>query len=52
VISVGHNRATDQVHLRFRDEQGQLVAVRLRPRQFQTLANGVLALAEALEERD
>ena len=35
------------VGLRFRDENGRLVAVRFRPRQFRTLANGVLGLAEA-----
>jgi hypothetical protein len=33
-----------------RDEQGRIVAVRLRPRQFRTLANRVLGLAGALEE--
>ena len=33
--------------LRFRDDRDRIVAVRLRPRQFQTLANGVLGLAEA-----
>jgi hypothetical protein len=37
--------------LRFRDTKGRLVAVRLRPQQFRALANGVLGLAEALEER-
>jgi hypothetical protein len=51
VISVGRNRATGEVHLRFRDEQGRIVAVRLRPRQFRTLADGVLGLAEAMQER-
>jgi hypothetical protein len=33
------------------DSSGWLVAVKLRPRQFRTLANGVLRLAEAIEER-
>ncbi len=32
--------------------EGRLVAVRLRPRQFRALANGVLGLAEALEEAE
>ena len=40
VISVGRDRSTGQVVLRFRDEKGRLVAVRLRPGQFRTLANG------------
>ena len=31
------------------DEEGRMVAVRLRPRQFTTLANGVLGLAAALD---
>ncbi len=48
VTSVGRDRSTGQAILRFRDEQGRLVAVRLRPQQFRTLANGVLGLAEAL----
>ena len=42
VISVGRDRSTGQAVLRFRDEKGRLVAVRLRPGQFRTLANGVL----------
>ena len=46
VISVG--RPGDQAVLRFRDDRDRIVAVQLRPRQFQTLANGVLGLAEAL----
>ena len=50
VISVGRDRSTGQAILRFRDERGRIVAIRLRPRQLQTLANGVLGLAEALEE--
>ncbi len=49
VISVGRDRSTGQAVLRFRDEKGRLVAVRLRPQQFRTLANGVLGLAEAAE---
>ncbi len=40
--------ASGQAVLRFRDEKGRRAAVRLRPGQFRTLANGVLGLAEAL----
>ena len=43
VISVGRD-AEGQVLLRFRDDRDRIVAVRLRPRQFRTLANGVLGL--------
>ena len=50
VISVGRDRSTGQAVLRFRDERGRIVALRLRPQQFRTLANGVLGLAEAIEE--
>ena len=50
VFSVGHDRSTGQAILRFRDEKGRMVAVRLRPGQFRTLANGVLGLAAALED--
>ena len=49
VISVGRDRPTGGAVLRFRDEKGRMVAVRLRPGQFRTLANGVLGLAQALE---
>ena len=49
VVSVGRNRSTGRAVLRFRDERGRIVAVRLRSRQFRTLANGVLGLAEAEE---
>jgi hypothetical protein len=51
LLSVGRNRETGTAHLRFRDDRGRLVAARLRPRQFRTLANAVLGLAEAMEER-
>ena len=47
VVSVGQDRKTGEAILKFKDTRGSLVAVRLRPRQFQTLANGVLGLAEA-----
>ena len=49
-ISASQDRSTGKVVFRFRDERGRIVAVRLRPWQFRTLANGVLGLAEALEE--
>ena len=49
VISVGRDRSGDQVVLRFKDDRDRIVALRLRPRQFRTLANGVLGLAEAME---
>ncbi|MHC4224118.1 MAG: hypothetical protein ACYSUN_09020 [Planctomycetota bacterium] len=45
VISVGRDRSTSQAVLRLRDERGRIVAVRVRPQQFRTLANGVLGLA-------
>ncbi len=47
-ISASQDRSTGQVVLRFRDDRGRIVAVRLRPQQFRTLANGVLGLAEVL----
>ena len=50
VISVGQDRRTGEAILRFRDTKGGLVAVRLRPGQFRTLAPGVLGLAEARDE--
>ncbi len=37
-ISASQDRATGKVVFRFRDEQGRLVALRLRRRQFRTLA--------------
>ncbi len=49
VVSVGRHRSPGQAVLRFRHEKDRLVAVRLRPPQFRTLANGVLGLAEAPE---
>ena len=48
VISMGHDRTTGGGALRFRDEQGRTVAVRLRSRQIETLANGVVGLAERI----
>ncbi len=50
VISLGRDRTTGHINLRFRDRQSRIVAVRMRPRQFATLANGVLGLAAAREE--
>ena len=49
VVSVGRDRPTGGAVIRFRDDSGRLVAVRLRPQQFRTLANGVLGLAEAMD---
>ena len=50
VVSIGQDRKTGEAILRFRDTQDKLVAVRLRPGQFRTLANGVLGLAEARDK--
>jgi hypothetical protein len=50
VISVGRDRSTGQAVLRFRDEGGRLVALRMRRRQFQTFSNRADDLAEALDE--
>ncbi len=50
VVSVGRDRATGQVVLRFRDERGRIVALRMRRRQFQTFANRADELAEAVDE--
>jgi len=47
VLSIGQDRKTGEAIIRFKDTKGSLVAVRLRPGQFRTLANGVLGLAEA-----
>ncbi len=47
-ISASQDRSTGRVVFRFRDERGRLVALRMRRRQFRTLANAVLGLAEAL----
>ena len=48
-ISASQDRSTGKVVFRFRDERGRLVAPRLRPQQFRTLANGMLGLAEAMD---
>ena len=50
VLSVGRDRSIGRVALRFRDEQGRLVALWMRRRQFRTLANRADELAEALDE--
>ncbi len=47
VVSVGQDRRTGEAILKFKDTKGKLVAVRLRPGQFKTLAHGVLGPAEA-----
>ncbi len=49
-ISASRDRSTGQVVLRFRDERGRLVALRMRRRQFQTFANRADEMAEAVEE--
>ena len=51
VISTGQDRKTGHAVLRLRTEDGRMVALRLRPQQFRTLAKGVLGLAAAREER-
>ncbi len=48
-LSASQDRTTGKVVFRFRDEQGRMVAVRLRPRQLRTLENGVRGLAESLD---
>ena len=48
-IFASQDRSTGRVVFRFRDEQGRIMALRMRRQQFRTLANGVLGLAEALE---
>ena len=50
VISVGEDRKTGEAILRFRDTEDRVVALRLRPQQFRTLAKGVLGLALARAE--
>ena len=50
VVSVGRDRSTGKAVIRFWDQKGRLVAIRLRPQQLRTLANGLLALREALED--
>ena len=46
-LSVGQDRATQEAILRLRDTEVRLIAIRLKPQQFGTLARGVLGLAEA-----
>ena len=47
VVSVGQDRATQEAILQLRDTDGRLIAIRLKPQQFGTLARGVLGLAKA-----
>ena len=47
VVSIGQDRETREAILQLRDTDGRLIAMRLKPRQFGTLARGVLGLAEA-----
>ncbi len=49
-ISASQDRSTGRVVFRFRDEQGRLVALRMRRQQFQTFANRADELAEAMDE--
>ncbi len=44
-ISASQDRSTGQVVLRFRDEHGRLVALRMRRRQLQTFSNNMDELA-------
>ncbi len=48
VVSVGRDRETGEVRLRFRDREGRAVELRLEPREFETLSQGVVGLAEAM----
>ncbi len=48
-VSVGQDRSTGQAALRFRDEQGRLVALRMRRQQFQTFAKQLEQASEAVE---
>ncbi len=47
IVSVGQDRDTDKAVIRLRDADGKLVPLCLPPRQFGTLARGVLGLAKA-----
>ena len=47
IVSVGQDRDTGEAVIRLRDTDGKLVALCLPPRQFGTLARGVLGLAKA-----
>ena len=50
VISTGQDRKTGHAILRLRADDGRVIALRLRPQQFRTLARGVLGLARARGE--
>ncbi len=50
VVSTGQDRKTGHAILRLRGEDGRVIALRLRPQQFRTLAKGVLGLAKARGE--
>ena len=50
MISTGQDRKTGHAILRVRAEDGRVVALRLRPQRFRTLAKGVLGLAKARGE--
>ena len=49
-VSASQDRSTGRVVFRFRDEQGRIVALRMRRPQFQTFSNNMDELAEALDE--
>ncbi len=46
-VSVGQDRETQEAILQLRDRDGKLIATRLKPQQFGTLARGVLGLADS-----
>ena len=50
VVSTRQDRKAGHAILRFRAEDGRVIALRLRPQQFRTLAKGVLGLAKARGE--
>ena len=50
VISTGQDRKTGHAIVRLRADDGRVIALRLRPQQFRTLAKGVLGLAKARGE--
>ena len=47
IVSVGQDRDTGEAIILLRDTDRKLVALCLAPRQFGTLARGVLGLAKA-----
>ena len=47
VVSTGQDRETGHAIVRLRSADGRVIALRLGPQPFRTLANGVLGLAKA-----